>query len=238
VLTGLPVADYIVWNPLLSMCVLERSSPLLTVSWAVPLAFELLVLAMTCWNAVDRPREADMPLPRVLRKDGIIFFIVCSPKSPMRVDANPVAVSQVMTLLRATNLGVVATERPALVLLTSLYVPPSPFLNQSGTHSARSFVWALATITLHRSLLAFRRAELAPPPLPMSPEPLPRPPSRFTPTPRPLSRAATPGPRRMGSESSAGCSKPRSQSWDAAAAWDTAAGGVELGNVEDGWARR
>jgi hypothetical protein len=104
------------------MCVLERSSPLLTVSWAVPLTFELLVLAMTCWNAVDRPREAAMPLPRVLRKDGIIFFIVCQPKSPLRMDADQVAMSQVMTLLRATNLGVVATERPALVLLTSLYV--------------------------------------------------------------------------------------------------------------------
>jgi hypothetical protein len=116
------------------MCVLERSSPLLTVSWAVPLAFELLVLAMTCWNAVDRPRDADMPLPRVLRKDGIIFFIVRQPKPLLGVDPDQVGVSQVMTGLRATNLAVVATERPALVLLTSLYVPIPALLHPLYTH--------------------------------------------------------------------------------------------------------
>jgi hypothetical protein len=76
VLTGTFIVEYISWSPVLNMCVLTRSSPYLTVSWATPLAFELLVLAMTCWNAVDRPRVADLPLRRVLQKDGINFFLV------------------------------------------------------------------------------------------------------------------------------------------------------------------
>jgi uncharacterized membrane protein YcgQ (UPF0703/DUF1980 family) len=70
------VTAYIVWSPLLNMCVLGRSSSLLTVSWASSLGFETLVLGVTCWNAVDRPREANTPLLRTLQKDGIIFFAV------------------------------------------------------------------------------------------------------------------------------------------------------------------
>jgi hypothetical protein len=85
---GTFIVDYVVWSPVLNMCVLTRSSAYLTVSWATPLAFELLVLAMTCWNAVDRPRQADLPLRRVLQKDGINFFLVRTMSCPIAcVDA-------------------------------------------------------------------------------------------------------------------------------------------------------
>jgi hypothetical protein len=38
--------------------------------------FELLVLGSVCWNAIDRPTTANVPLVHALRRDGIIFFMV------------------------------------------------------------------------------------------------------------------------------------------------------------------
>lgn len=40
--------------------------------------FEILVLIFTCWNAIDRPMEAHMPITKALHRDGITFFVVSS----------------------------------------------------------------------------------------------------------------------------------------------------------------
>jgi hypothetical protein len=37
------------------------------------------MLGTLLWNAFDRPRQAHHPLVQVLRKDGIIFYLVSVP---------------------------------------------------------------------------------------------------------------------------------------------------------------
>lgn len=38
--------------------------------------FEVLVLALTVLNALDRPRGAQLPVVKALYRDGIIYFVV------------------------------------------------------------------------------------------------------------------------------------------------------------------
>jgi hypothetical protein len=85
------------------MCILQRGSVLLTVAWSFPLFFDLVVVAMTAWNAVDRSRLLDQPLASALRKDGMVFFIV-------------------MAVLRIVPLALLATLQARLTLLTVLFV--------------------------------------------------------------------------------------------------------------------
>ncbi|TDL22654.1 hypothetical protein BD410DRAFT_722722 [Rickenella mellea] len=64
------------FNSIVHMCVSTSRSKALIAVWSSPLAFEVLVLMSTCWNAFDRPRESHTPLTKALYSDGITFFIV------------------------------------------------------------------------------------------------------------------------------------------------------------------
>ena len=46
----------------------------LTVPLIDQMGFEILVLGLVLWNAIDRPRSLNTPLRRVLHYDGIAFF--------------------------------------------------------------------------------------------------------------------------------------------------------------------
>jgi hypothetical protein len=85
------------------MCILQRGSVLLAVAWSFPLLFDLVVVAMAAWNAMDRPRVLDQPLASALRKDGMVFFII-------------------MAALRIVPLALLATLQARLTLLTVLSV--------------------------------------------------------------------------------------------------------------------
>jgi hypothetical protein len=69
----------VTYDSSLRMCIVSRSeSTPLIVSASLPLAFELLAMGLTCWNVIDRPRDASTPLNRALAKDGFLFFLVSS----------------------------------------------------------------------------------------------------------------------------------------------------------------
>jgi hypothetical protein len=65
-----------VWSPLLNMCIVTRVDPLLIVTSATTIAFELSMLVLVCLNALDRPRVEAVPLRHVLVGDGVVFFLV------------------------------------------------------------------------------------------------------------------------------------------------------------------
>jgi hypothetical protein len=58
------------------MCGASSISSLVVVSSSVSFAFEVILTAVLCWNSVDRPRAANVPLRRALAKDGVVFFVV------------------------------------------------------------------------------------------------------------------------------------------------------------------
>ncbi|GLB37230.1 hypothetical protein LshimejAT787_0402810 [Lyophyllum shimeji] len=91
------------FSPVLSMCVVSRTSPLMVAVWASPALFEILVLTSTAWNAISRPRDARFPLVRALHRDGLTFFMA-------------------LTILRMVNLSLATTFRPELVLLAAFFV--------------------------------------------------------------------------------------------------------------------
>ncbi|KAF5386257.1 hypothetical protein D9615_002432 [Tricholomella constricta] len=97
------IAGDISFSPILSMCVVSRTSPLLVAVWSSPALFEIFVLTSTAWNAFSRPRDAQLPLTRALHRDGLTFFVA-------------------LTILRMVNLGLSTTFRPELVLLAVFLV--------------------------------------------------------------------------------------------------------------------
>jgi cytosine/uracil/thiamine/allantoin permease len=86
-------AEGIQYNPIVGMCVVTTTTPLLAWAWACAIVFEVTILAATCINAIDRPRDANQPLTRALRRDGIIYFAL-------------------ITSCRAVNLVLAATHNP------------------------------------------------------------------------------------------------------------------------------
>lgn len=63
------------------------------------MVFEAFVLVAVCWNAFDRPRDAQLPIRRALHRDGIIFFAVR------------------MNAIRRYSLGLISSE-PGCVVAT------------------------------------------------------------------------------------------------------------------------
>jgi hypothetical protein len=88
------------WSPELHSCIVTQLSPLVIPIWGIPLLYEGMLLMALIWNAVDRPRMTDTSIVKLLRKDGIIFFLV-------------------MTASRVLQLCLVATQRPIYYLLTN-----------------------------------------------------------------------------------------------------------------------
>jgi hypothetical protein len=85
------------------MCILERGSALLIPAWSAPLLFELTVIAVTTWNAVDRPRQIGEGLASTLRMDGLFFFVI-------------------MAILRTFQVIMVSTRQARLTLIGVLFV--------------------------------------------------------------------------------------------------------------------
>ncbi|TFK75301.1 hypothetical protein BDN72DRAFT_832163 [Pluteus cervinus] len=86
-----------------SMCVLIQTTDVLIVAWSCPLVFEVVVLLSTFWNAVSKPRDAQLPLARALHRDGMLVFLS-------------------LATLRVVNLALAATRRIDLVLLLVFFV--------------------------------------------------------------------------------------------------------------------
>jgi hypothetical protein len=94
----------IAWSPELHTCTMStRPSALAVLPWVAPLAFELFLLGALVWNAVDRPRRLTQGLAATLRTDGLVFMLV-------------------MILLRAVQVGLVASRQPALSMMGTKYV--------------------------------------------------------------------------------------------------------------------
>jgi hypothetical protein len=98
------------------MCVVTDISDLVLVVAAPPLAFDLAMLLVICWNSVDRPRAATIPLRAVLVRDGALSFLVRMISWCCLFELTSADV-QLITLIRASQLGLSVTGDPALTLL-------------------------------------------------------------------------------------------------------------------------
>ncbi|EJD03306.1 uncharacterized protein FOMMEDRAFT_43934, partial [Fomitiporia mediterranea MF3/22] len=63
-----------VYVPFAHTCVSSIKPSALPGVWASPLIFEVMVLTLVIYNALNRPRGSTTPLHRVLLRDGILFF--------------------------------------------------------------------------------------------------------------------------------------------------------------------
>jgi hypothetical protein len=88
----------IVYNPIVGMCVNTITTPLLLCTWTAAMVFEVTIFGATCVNAIDRPRDANTPLLRMLRRDGIAYFAL-------------------ITACRIVNLALAATGDPRYVFV-------------------------------------------------------------------------------------------------------------------------
>ncbi|EGO18800.1 hypothetical protein SERLADRAFT_403559 [Serpula lacrymans var. lacrymans S7.9] len=75
VITILHISDGFVYSRVGRLCVSTKTSPELVAIWIAPFLFDIAVLIFTVSNALARPRRADMQLAKVLKYDGIAFFV-------------------------------------------------------------------------------------------------------------------------------------------------------------------
>lgn len=66
---------YIQWSELGQLCSMTKSSLAYTGVWAAPMGFELVIIALTGYNALSRPRDSRKTLTLTLRRDGILYFV-------------------------------------------------------------------------------------------------------------------------------------------------------------------
>jgi hypothetical protein len=111
-------AAHILWVDTVSMCNLSGAyvGPLMVVASAPPLALELGLLLVVCWSTLARSRATSEPLLAAFARDGALSFFVRSPAIPFLLRARW-ARAQLITALRALQLGLAATGSPALTLL-------------------------------------------------------------------------------------------------------------------------
>ncbi|EJD45750.1 hypothetical protein AURDEDRAFT_114048 [Auricularia subglabra TFB-10046 SS5] len=64
--------------PGFNICGLTRIPGLVRVIWASPIVYEVLVFSFTVFNAIDRPRPADVSLASSLYRDGVLYFLSLS----------------------------------------------------------------------------------------------------------------------------------------------------------------
>jgi hypothetical protein len=112
---------YITWVPLLNTCLPLKISPFFIPSWAVPLAYELFLLAILIWNAIDRPRQSHVTLVRSLQQDGIVFMLVRGHSHYVLALVRSYLL-QVMVCLRCAQVGIAASLDPAKFLIIFLLV--------------------------------------------------------------------------------------------------------------------
>jgi len=113
--------DGIRYSSLVHMCSSTTQTRALIVVWASPMLFEALVLVLTLWNSVDRPRHEQTTLTRVLLNDGIAFFFILS-------------------LLRAMNLifAAVGSVSKSMMSICFVWAMITVTLNRCILHSLRA----------------------------------------------------------------------------------------------------
>ncbi|KAA1478115.1 hypothetical protein DENSPDRAFT_658165 [Dentipellis sp. KUC8613] len=88
----------VAWSPMARMCILSGTSKEYALVWLTPLTYEFLVLGLTIYNALSQPRSSDVELSHILRRDGILFFLI-------------------LTSLRFINIGFALTQDPRKTFL-------------------------------------------------------------------------------------------------------------------------
>lgn len=56
-------------------CIVTEKPRVLIVMYAVPLALDVFIFALTCWNAFDRPRHMQTAISKQLITDGVVYFV-------------------------------------------------------------------------------------------------------------------------------------------------------------------
>ncbi|KAJ3553397.1 hypothetical protein NM688_g3635 [Phlebia brevispora] len=97
------LAPSVEWSPVANMCIITATNDVMKAIWAPPMLFEVLVLSSTFLNALDRPRNAELPLTKALYRDGIAYFLIG-------------------TCLRALNLLLAIVARPSLSLVGVYFI--------------------------------------------------------------------------------------------------------------------
>jgi len=63
------------YSPLLRTCIVSEKPNTLILMYAIPLALDVFVFALTCWNAFDRPRHLQTAITKQLITDGVVYFV-------------------------------------------------------------------------------------------------------------------------------------------------------------------
>ncbi|KAJ7045823.1 hypothetical protein C8F04DRAFT_1066300 [Mycena alexandri] len=64
------------WNTELQMCAFIGQAPPVAILWAPGTAFEIVLCAITWWNALNRPRSSNNPLAAAIYRDGFLYFLL------------------------------------------------------------------------------------------------------------------------------------------------------------------
>ncbi|KAJ6476048.1 hypothetical protein C8R47DRAFT_1290844 [Mycena vitilis] len=82
-LGGLATTSYLIWrirntmywNADVRSCGFHAEPPM-AVIWAPGTAFEVVLCAITWWNALTQPRRANTPMAAVMYRDGFLYFLL------------------------------------------------------------------------------------------------------------------------------------------------------------------
>jgi hypothetical protein len=96
------------------MCIVMEVDTIIIGISAPPLAFEVFMLLVLCWNAVDRPRVAGTSLRTVLADDGALRFLVRASQACLTAT---LTLAQIISVLRTIQLAFSATGDAALTML-------------------------------------------------------------------------------------------------------------------------
>jgi hypothetical protein len=99
------------------MCIVTQTDQLILAVSAPPLALELMLFLVICWNTIDRPRSASVPLLTALASDGALSFIV-RVSSTVRVPGIEYSRAvQIITAIRALHVVLITTGDPGETML-------------------------------------------------------------------------------------------------------------------------
>ncbi|KAJ6476049.1 hypothetical protein C8R47DRAFT_1142104 [Mycena vitilis] len=80
---GLATTSYVVWrvhntmywNPDIKTCAFHGAPPIAAL-WAPGTAFEVVLCAITWWNALTQPRTVNAPMAVIMYRDGFLYFLL------------------------------------------------------------------------------------------------------------------------------------------------------------------
>lgn len=67
---------HVIYVDILKECVVTARPIVVLVAYTLPVVMDVVFIAITVWNTLDRPRDASIPLSRYLLKDGAVYFLV------------------------------------------------------------------------------------------------------------------------------------------------------------------